>query len=78
MRLDSFDSLDKMSEKDLLKVIVANQIQILYKISRFESKVTNSGIGDSSDVVIKDAIGNVESYNKQIDVFLKKNFAKDE
>lgn len=76
MRLDSFDSLDKMSEKDLLKLIVSNQMYLLHRFDAFENKY-NGEKTNSSDVVIDLGLDKAGTFLKQIDVSLKKNFTEE-
>ncbi len=71
MRLDAFKSLDKMSEKDLLKIIIANQLNIIYRIERLEKEIDPKTVVDF-DGIIKDTIGKVESYERQISEYIGK------
>lgn len=77
MRMDSFKNLDEMSEKELLKLIVSNQMYLLYRINKIETKLKNEK-SNSSDVVIKDGLDKVMSFSDQINKFLEKNATADE
>lgn len=76
MRIDSFKSLDAMPEKDLLKIVIANQLNIIYRIERLEKEIAPKSVVDF-DNTIKESIGKIESSNRQVNEFLEKNFTEE-
>lgn len=76
MDFTEIKSINELSEKDLLKAVFINQMQIVNRISKLEKSIDKSIIGDSSDVSIKKTIQNIESFEKQINSFLKSNFTE--
>jgi UDP:flavonoid glycosyltransferase YjiC (YdhE family) len=56
-----------MSEKDLLKLVLANQIQIMRRLDRLERKLSNTGGPRNVDDVIRDMKRDNESLMKKLD-----------
>ncbi len=73
MRLDSFDSLDKMSEKDLILFVIATQVTILRRLDYLESKIENKEVTTHEDT-IKEIVSKIESNQKRINEKLLKDF----
>lgn len=70
MRLDAFKSLDEMSEKDLLKIVIANQLNIIYRIERLEKEIKPKD-AVNFELTIKDTIGKIESYESKISKYIE-------
>lgn len=70
MRLDAFKSLDEMSEKDLLKIVIANQLNIIYRIERLEKEIKPKD-AVNFELTIKDTIEKIESYESKISKYIE-------
>ena len=71
MTLELNESIEKMSDRQLLELLISNQMYLHFRLMQVESKITREKQSSGYDIV-KDAINKSDSFFKHINEELKR------